>query len=264
MDQGEAFHRAICERPEDDLPRLVYADFLDETGDPVAAAWAEFIRVQVEIANRDELVWANKLIHQVEWDAMRPDERAWMRFELSHPADRVGVLYYRTTDPAVAALRKREDRLFDTVRNIAIRTSAGRKVFQFPRLPWWSRGFPDRLDASVSEWMTYGPELVTQVPLSILWLGNLRPDPEPDRGSPDRWGWHCTERTRFNSLGTPGRIRRDWFDLLPPDLYSFPDPSLGRWYASADEANRAVGFAALNWARKAAGLPLLAWAATLV
>src|SRR5690242_1443256 len=39
----EAFLRAICENPDDDLPRLVYADWLDERGDPRG----EFIRVQI-------------------------------------------------------------------------------------------------------------------------------------------------------------------------------------------------------------------------
>jgi uncharacterized protein (TIGR02996 family) len=41
-----AFIRAIIERPDDDLPRLVMADFLDERGDPRG----EFIRLQVELA----------------------------------------------------------------------------------------------------------------------------------------------------------------------------------------------------------------------
>jgi uncharacterized protein (TIGR02996 family) len=42
-----AFLRAIADRPDDDLPRLVYADWLDEHGEP---ARAEFIRVQCELA----------------------------------------------------------------------------------------------------------------------------------------------------------------------------------------------------------------------
>jgi uncharacterized protein (TIGR02996 family) len=45
----EAFLRAIGAAPEDDAPRLVYADWLDDRGD---AARAEFIRVQCELARR--------------------------------------------------------------------------------------------------------------------------------------------------------------------------------------------------------------------
>ncbi len=42
-----AFLRAIADNPDDDLPRLVYADWLDEHGEPERA---EFIRVQCELA----------------------------------------------------------------------------------------------------------------------------------------------------------------------------------------------------------------------
>jgi uncharacterized protein (TIGR02996 family) len=43
----DAFLQAILESPDDDTPRLVYADYLDEHGDPDRA---EFIRVQVALA----------------------------------------------------------------------------------------------------------------------------------------------------------------------------------------------------------------------
>jgi uncharacterized protein (TIGR02996 family) len=46
MSDREAFVRAILESPDDDAPRLVYADWLDENGDP---ARAEFIRLQCEL-----------------------------------------------------------------------------------------------------------------------------------------------------------------------------------------------------------------------
>lgn len=45
---------AIWAAPNDDLPRLVYADYLEETGEPAKVARAEFIRVQCELARMDE------------------------------------------------------------------------------------------------------------------------------------------------------------------------------------------------------------------
>lgn len=45
-----AFLRVICEAPWDDMPRLIYADWLTENGHEERA---EFIRVQVEIAALD-------------------------------------------------------------------------------------------------------------------------------------------------------------------------------------------------------------------
>ena len=47
-----AFRRAVVADPADDLPRLVYADWLDDHGDPDRA---EFVRVQVEQARTPDL-----------------------------------------------------------------------------------------------------------------------------------------------------------------------------------------------------------------
>src|SRR4051794_3229291 len=46
MTQEDALLRAIRAEPEDDWPRLVYADWLEERGDPRA----EFIRAQCALA----------------------------------------------------------------------------------------------------------------------------------------------------------------------------------------------------------------------
>lgn len=42
--------RAICSEPEDDTPRLVYADWLEESGIERNVMRSEFIRVQLEMA----------------------------------------------------------------------------------------------------------------------------------------------------------------------------------------------------------------------
>jgi uncharacterized protein (TIGR02996 family) len=51
MSTREAFLQAICETPEDDTPRLVFADWLEEQGE---AERAEFIRTQVALAGMAE------------------------------------------------------------------------------------------------------------------------------------------------------------------------------------------------------------------
>jgi uncharacterized protein (TIGR02996 family) len=63
--QHEAFLSDICEHPDDDAPRLVYADWLDDHGDP---ARAEFIRVQCELAR----ISPDDPAH----DSLEPRERA--------------------------------------------------------------------------------------------------------------------------------------------------------------------------------------------
>jgi uncharacterized protein (TIGR02996 family) len=46
-DDGAALLQAIIDNPEEDTPRLMYADWLDEQGGESNAARAEFIRIQV-------------------------------------------------------------------------------------------------------------------------------------------------------------------------------------------------------------------------
>jgi len=43
----DPFLRASIAEPDDDLPRLIYADWLDERGDPDRA---QIIRTQIELA----------------------------------------------------------------------------------------------------------------------------------------------------------------------------------------------------------------------
>lgn len=50
MNTEEGLLAGICSHPHDDTPRLVYADWLDENGQPERA---EFIRVQCELAARE-------------------------------------------------------------------------------------------------------------------------------------------------------------------------------------------------------------------
>src|SRR5262249_22464510 len=49
-DEAAALLRAIIANPDDDTPRLVYADWLQEHDDPERA---EYIRVQCQIANEE-------------------------------------------------------------------------------------------------------------------------------------------------------------------------------------------------------------------
>ncbi|MBO0697260.1 MAG: TIGR02996 domain-containing protein [Zavarzinella sp.] len=50
MTEREALLEAVFAAPADDAPRLVYADWLDEHGEP---AQAEFIRAQIELARHE-------------------------------------------------------------------------------------------------------------------------------------------------------------------------------------------------------------------
>jgi uncharacterized protein (TIGR02996 family) len=47
-----ALLRAVCDRPDDDTPRLVYADWLDDLGDRLLSTHAAFIRAQIDWTRR--------------------------------------------------------------------------------------------------------------------------------------------------------------------------------------------------------------------
>ena len=49
MIEHQPFLAAIAASPDDDLPRLVYADYLEESGVPGRVARAHFIRKQIEM-----------------------------------------------------------------------------------------------------------------------------------------------------------------------------------------------------------------------
>jgi len=87
-DDAEALLRAVLVAPDDDAPRLVYADWLEENGDPARAA---FIRAQVELARlppnhpkRPQLVQTERSLwtkHRAEWTAWLP---AWAEVASFH------------------------------------------------------------------------------------------------------------------------------------------------------------------------------------
>jgi uncharacterized protein (TIGR02996 family) len=83
---GEALFRAICERPWEDTPRLVYADWLEEFGD---ALRAEFIRVQVELARATDKARMVELEGRA--DRLRAESAGrWTRGSPTQPGVRIG------------------------------------------------------------------------------------------------------------------------------------------------------------------------------
>lgn len=77
----DALYRAVCDHPDEDTPRLMFADLLEEDGDPDRAA---FIRTQVELARAPEYdpLWAK--CRQFHPDAAR----GWMMAHTLPPVPR--------------------------------------------------------------------------------------------------------------------------------------------------------------------------------
>ena len=74
MTDHDAFLAAIIARPDDDLPRLVYADYLDEQAD---ADRAEFVRVQCELARLPADDPARPALAEREQELLSAHGRRW-------------------------------------------------------------------------------------------------------------------------------------------------------------------------------------------
>lgn len=76
MSTETALLRAICADPDEDTPRLAFADYLDETGDPDRAA---FIRAQVELATlKDDSMPRRELAFRAR-QLLDASEEAWLQ-----------------------------------------------------------------------------------------------------------------------------------------------------------------------------------------
>lgn len=73
-DEQQAIIREIVARPDDDLPRLIYADWLDERGDPQG----EFIRIQCALARGEQSPDETRELRERETELLRAYRGEWV------------------------------------------------------------------------------------------------------------------------------------------------------------------------------------------
>src|SRR5262249_10942602 len=103
MTDAAALLAAIWDHPHDDTLRLVYADWLEEHGDPAQVARSEFIRLQCELARlavddpryaplkaREKELWRK---WNAAWrSALKGDAKRWpFHRGFAQPNDSVGI-----------------------------------------------------------------------------------------------------------------------------------------------------------------------------
>jgi uncharacterized protein (TIGR02996 family) len=134
----ELLLKAVVASPDDDLPRLVAADWLDEHGE---GERAEFIRVQIERAKADrpELAWREAALWNI-------------------PI--LGPLWAVEACPNIAAIR------FGTsVREVDM-TGTDRVTFR--------RGFPFRVSCTAADWLRFGGGVIPRQPVREVSLTRCR------------------------------------------------------------------------------------------
>lgn len=134
-------YQDICQVPEDDAPRLILADWLEENGDEFERGFAGFVRFQVALAKG-----------RAEWDAskFRPDKHwVWMNRLAARPRWSL-ALHVHMRGPIRALLYA--TRSFTELR--------------------FSRGFPGGvyLSGNVETIRLHLPALVRLYPLENVWL----------------------------------------------------------------------------------------------
>jgi uncharacterized protein (TIGR02996 family) len=166
-----AFLAAIRENPDDDLPRLIFADWLDEHDEPERA---EFIRVQVELARtskgspqHEELARRSKALHAAHaesWLAELPPLKGvtWRPFHR-------GFVEAAVTDDFDTFLAASE-RVFSTtpLHRLSIQSLTARAMRTLAGSPWLAH--LTTLDASGGE---SGNDIV-QALVSSPYLARLR------------------------------------------------------------------------------------------
>lgn len=143
---------AILAHPDEDTPRLMLADALEERGQP---ARAEFIRVQVELAQLD-----------------RCEDRCRERID-----------FCCETCLRESILRKRELEILDTknrmvggwrITNYVSWATGGDIVFAVAMSPQMRRGFADSLRCSTDDFLHHGPTILAAHPVTTITLPEFR------------------------------------------------------------------------------------------
>lgn len=185
MTDREAFMSRIIDSPDDDAPRLVFADWLDEHGEPERA---EFIRVQIRLANL-------KPTYQVVAYGYNPDDRRVFRDE-SIEGVLTQVQQYRRQHPGNSSqtgveciphgseflLRKRERELLKAghaawmpvVTGFSFIPRASNEPLQENHV-LYRRGFPAYVKLSWKKWLGCADFLLSEVPVTDVEL-TTRPE----------------------------------------------------------------------------------------
>ncbi len=226
---NESFLQDISAHPEDDTPRLIYADWLEDNGD---AQRAEFIRVQVELAQSEPCVLP-------EWA------------ESSAP-----------TDCPHCTLVRRERELLDENQLAwdVIDPSGLWAVFNptgqsFTGMAPWSweyrRGFVHKVWCTLPAWLDHGPKIVALHPVEVVVATDRKARHETSAHTPvgHMWCWYSWfQDEEMDDEDLPEYL----WKLLSGAMHSEPVPPGYLWwkrYSDAQQADKALSDALLVWAK---------------
>jgi uncharacterized protein (TIGR02996 family) len=261
-DMKKALIRAILEDPEDDTPRWVYADWLEECGEDPARA--EFIRVQLEAWK----LWEARNHRYLHY--MGTFEKVYGRPITYEEA------YHTTCSCDWCSLRRREGELLKGVVPGGVKFNVcawsgwpvtGRmwapgpvpRVVEFMPYKEYSlepniharfrRGFIQSITLNTTTFHDYAEHLFSLHPVEEVTLSDRTPH-LIRRDTDDLYGWWNSHRAWDLENGDS--------DDLPSDLHKHLDGEHETdahwcWYRSIPEAQETLSRACVKWARMRVG-----------
>lgn len=190
---GTGLLHAILAHPEDDAPRLVYADWLEERGQ---AERAELIRVQCEIVREESY----------------PGDR-WC-------AEAGGKLLRGVADCykcRPCCLRRRQDELLKANYPPNHWLWAGEPLREIPSAAYtFRRGFVADVALTLADWCRHGARLVQQTPLTRVRISDREPLHHSNSVGPFAW-WVDVDIDPDDD--DKSDLPRDLFELLAGGHY---------------------------------------------
>lgn len=155
MTNRQAFLRAICENPFDDAPRLIYADWLEEPGNPEGSdLYAEFIRCQIAVAGFAPEKDIRRVVDAIESGKVK----AFGSHELLQGNNKLAVY-------------KRMYEIEGLVYNTSFDIGVGLKGMWFS-MHKVARGFISSFRCTTATWKKHGPIIVQNQPIEELVIGS--------------------------------------------------------------------------------------------
>jgi uncharacterized protein (TIGR02996 family) len=208
MDIEQSFVEDIVARPDDDAPRLIFADWLEDHGDPQRA---EFIRRQCERAAK--LGDAGEL---QSWLDCRPTVSYGSRREHPFAHSILGALDVDESAWSDTEGRSLEAHLEETGRERWLRGLSLPIAFR--------RGFPERIETGAYEYLQHADILERIAPVQAIRLVDFSPPPQEedidwDQADADRLEWtsrlaECPQLKRWRELEFLACPGWDLFDAL--------------------------------------------------
>jgi uncharacterized protein (TIGR02996 family) len=204
-DQRAAFMQAILADPEADGPRLIFADRLEEEGDPLG----EFVRVQCELARLPaplEVDWVNGRCSVCgEEETLSSHYHCTVCGDLTSGMG-CGKEACRRQQERLAALRRREAELLTDENWLRWAGPAllSASMYDWCNLdgPWdWEfrRGFVEHVTFPCADWLAHGPAVVRAQPVTKVTLSDKRPSRHIAANGQEYRSWGCGLRRNGGS-----------------------------------------------------------------